>query len=227
MNGLRLRILSSSIIFISLFAALSVKGQDADGREALERALRWEKVVYGNDDPEAIRQALMEKASCYAEAGLPQEALRTLDRIQLYMLDEEATARVLLLKSEYSMEAGDYVSALSYLEESGKATGIPRPKVKKESTAALLSFLPPLGQIYLDKPLEGLGSLMLNAGAAAFTVWQLAGGNWVTGILGGGLMLNETFFKGNMEKNISRVEEVNERNIEKLLKELSLSSQEQ
>ena len=55
--------------------------------------------------------------------------------------------------------------------------------------------------------------MLLNACAVGFTVWELMGSNWVTGLLGGGLLLNETFMKGNLERNVSRVDEVNKRNI--------------
>jgi len=87
------------------------------------------------------------------------------------------------------------------------------PKLKKEGTAAVLSFIPPAGQFYLNKPWAGILSLCLNAGAAGFTVVELLGRDWVTGLLGGGLLLNETFFKGNMERNLSSVDDVNNRSI--------------
>ncbi len=32
----------------------------------------------------------------------------------------------------------------------------------------------------------------------------------MTGLLGGGLLLNETFMKGNMERNVARVAEAND-----------------
>ena len=205
--------------------------------------------MFTGEDPGKINDALLQKAGCYAAASLPEEALKTLDRIQLYTLDKDAAGKVLLLKSELCQETGDFGAALGYLEESGKAAESPAryavllaragryeearaqalactgndgsrikavsdlfrkvPKQRKESTATLLSFIPPFGQIYLGKPLEGLASMALNAGAAGFTAWQLIGPNWITGILGGGLLLNETFLKANMARNVSRVEEVN------------------
>ncbi len=249
MNGRRLRIPSLSIIFILLFAATSVKGQTAEGLDALEQALRWEKVVFTSEDQDRINDALLQKAGCYAAASMPEEALKTLDRIPLYMLDRNAAGKVLLLKSELCRETGDFGAALGYLEESGKAADFPEryavllalarryeesleqslictgndetrskavsglfrkaPGLKNESTATLLSSIPPLGQIYLGKPAEGIASMALNAGAAGFTVWQLIGHNWITGILGGGILLNETFLKANMARNVSGVEEAN------------------
>ena len=207
-----------------------------------------------------MNDALLRKAACYAEASMPEEALRTLDRIPLYSLERDAVGKVLLLKSEYSQESGDYAAALGYLEESGKAEDFPArysvllamarrydeakaqalayvgedgsknkavndlfrkaPGLKDENTATLLSFIPPLGQIYLGRPAEGMASMALNAGAAGFTVWQLLGRNWVTGILGGGLLLNETFLKANLARNVSRVEEVNREAAEEFARSL-------
>ena len=245
---------SFSIICIFLSATLSVKGQTADGCTPLEQALRWERTVYGSDDPETVQAALLGKARCLYMASMPEDALKTLDRIRLYMLDEGTASEVLLLKSECCRATGDRAAELSYLEESGKASEYPErlavllagarryqealelslacvgddadrqeairtlfkkaPGLKKEGTAAFLSFLPPLGQIYLGKPAEGLKSLALNAGAAGFTAWQLVGKNWVTGILGGGLLLSETFLKDNLDRNVSRVEAFNRESAE-------------
>ena len=184
---------------------------------------------------------------------MPEEALRSLERIRLYLLEPENVAEVLVSKSRCSMETGDYGAALGFLEESGMANEYPSvyavllaaswrfseakeqalkcvrtesekekvmklfskaPKLKKEGTAAALSFLPPAGQLYLGEPAEGLLSLLLNAGAVSFTVLELLEHNWVTGLLGGGLLLNETFFKGNLNRNVSEVDAVNKRSVE-------------
>ena len=179
---------------------------------------------------------------------MPEEALRTLDRIRLYLLEPEAISEILLLKSRYSRESGDYGAALGFLEESGLACEYPSdysvllasswrlseaeeqalayagtpsekeqvmkffkkaPKIKKEGTAAVLSFLPPAGHLYLGKPGAGIASMLLNAGAICFTAIELSAGNWISGLLGGGLLLNETFFKGNLQRNLSEVDTVN------------------
>ena len=100
------------------------------------------------------------------------------------------------------------------------------PRERKESTAAWLSFLPPLGQLYLGEPGRGAGMFLLSAGSAAFTVWQCLDGCWVTGLLGGGLLLRETYFDRNLIRNIEAVEDVNAARravfAEKLEKALSL-----
>lgn len=56
--------------------------------------------------------------------------------------------------------------------------------------------------------------MILNAGAAAFTVVEILDHSWITGILGGGILLNETFFKANLSRNLSRLQEVNKKSIE-------------
>ena len=218
----------------------------------LEQALQWEWIIYSSDDQDEIHSALKEKASCYSEALMPEEALRTLDRIRLYLLEPEAISEILLLKSRYSRESGDYGAALGFLEESGRASVYPSdyavllasswrlseaeeqalacagtpsekeqvikffkkaPKIKKEGTAAVLSFLPPTGQLYLGKPGAGIASMLLNAGAISFTAIELSAGNWISGLLGGGLLLNETFFKGNLQRNLSEVDAVNKASV--------------
>ena len=240
------------IISICLFVPFSAKGQEVPEGSPLEAALRWERVVFLSDDPETANMALIKKADCYYQASMPDEALRTLERVKMYFLDPEAASDVLVLKSRYSEAAGDFGAALGFLEESGKAEESPEmyavllasawrlaesreqalrlatsegekdavmrlfkkaPRLRKENTAAVLSFIPPAGQIYLVRPWEGILSMILNAGAAGLTAYELVGHDWISGFLGGGLLLNETFFKANMERNISSVDEFNKRSI--------------
>lgn len=82
------------------------------------------------------------------------------------------------------------------------------PGMKKEGTAMLLSFLPPLGHLYTGHVAEGLVSMGLNAASAGWIVWQCLGGDWVTGILGGGIAL-EAAFMGGMNRSVQLVEEYN------------------
>lgn len=253
MKGWRLRILSFSITCIFLCGAYSADGQDRRDEGPLERALRWEKAVFDADDPSSLHKALIAKAECYAEASCYKDALRTLDRIRLYLLSPEDLSEVLLFKARCCKETGDSGAALGYLEESGRVSEYPSlysvllasswrfseakewalrsagedsglrdevmrlfkkaPSLKKEGTAAVLSFIPPAGQIYLKEPGRGVASMILNAGAAAFTVVEILDHSWITGILGGGILLNETFFKANLSRNLSRVEEVNRQSV--------------
>lgn len=83
------------------------------------------------------------------------------------------------------------------------------PRERKESTAAWLSLLPPLGQLYLGEPGWGALALLSTAGSAAFVLWQCLDGCWVTGLLGGGLLLKETWFDRNLIRNVEAVESAN------------------
>ena len=253
------RILLSFITCIFLFGAYSAKGQTAEKDGPLEQALRWERVVYSSDDPDAVNDALYSKASCYEGASMYDEAFRTLERIRMYLLPPEKVPEVLLFKSRCCMKTGEMGAALSFLEESGRAGEHPAmysvllasawrfdeseewatkcvpddarkdavrklfnkaPVKKTEGKAAALSFLPPAGQIYVKKPWEGMGSLLMNACAVGFTAFELLDKSWVTGFLGGGLLLNETFMKWNLESNVSMVDEVNKCSIEDFCKQL-------
>ena len=82
------------------------------------------------------------------------------------------------------------------------------PELKKESQAALRSFLPPLGLSYTGHLSEGLARMGIDALATGWIVWQCIGGNWITGILGGGVALNAAFM-GGLERSVSFVEEYN------------------
>lgn len=216
--------------------------------------------MFDADDPSSLHKALIAKAECYAEASCYEDALRTLDRIRLYLLSPEDLSEALLFKARCCKEIGDAGAALGYLEESGLAGDYPSlysvllasswrlsesrewalksagedsglrdevmrlfkkaPSLKKEGTAAVLSFIPPAGQIYLKEPGRGVASMLLNAGAAAFTVVEILDHNWITGILGGGILLNETFFKDNLSRNLSRVEEVNRKSVKEFANSL-------
>ena len=82
------------------------------------------------------------------------------------------------------------------------------PKLKTEKQAVFRSFLPPLGHLYTGHLSEGLISAGLNSAAAGWTVWQCISGNWITGILGGGIALSSTFM-GGMARSAELAEEYN------------------
>lgn len=74
------------------------------------------------------------------------------------------------------------------------------PAERSASTAMALSFIPPAAHFYNEKYGEGLLSAGLNAASIAFTVFNLLGGYWITGILGGAIALDYTLM-GNFERN--------------------------
>lgn len=83
------------------------------------------------------------------------------------------------------------------------------PKDKKETTAMWLSLVPGLGQFYLGNPGQGLLNLGLTAASGAFLVWQCMDGCWITGLLGGGLLLKEFYFDRNIGRTVEFVDAVN------------------
>ena len=166
-------------------------------------------------DPEEVSSVLMMKSRYSKESGDMGAALG--------FLEESGRAAecpglysVLLASSWRFTEAREQALRLVATDAGKDAViGLFRkaPMQRKEGVASALSFIPPAGQIYLGRPWGGILSMILNAGAAGFTAYELISHDWVSGFLGGGLLLNETFFKANMEKNISSVEEFNRRSI--------------
>ena len=73
------------------------------------------------------------------------------------------------------------------------------PAERNAGASLALSFLPPVGHFYNEAYGEGLLSGGLNAAAVAFMVANLAGGYWITGLLGGAIALNYTYM-GNIER---------------------------
>ena len=82
------------------------------------------------------------------------------------------------------------------------------PVLKEEKQAVFRAFFPPLGHLYSGHLSEGLVSMGLNAAAAGWTLWQCICGNWITGLLGGGIALNATLM-GGMERSTVLAEEYN------------------
>ena len=219
--------------------------------------LALERAVWQADGPEEAYAALQAKAACYAEAGMPDEAFTTLERIKLYLLDEPQRQEVLRSKARYALAAGQSATALSLLEESGSAWDDPTqyalllagagrydearaaalrcpgadataieilfrkaPKDKNETTALWLSLVPGLGQFYLGNPGQGLLNLGLTAASGAFLVWQCMDGCWITGLLGGGLLLKEFYFDRNIGRTVESVDDVNRQRREQFVSRL-------
>ncbi len=188
--------------------------------ECLSRAALWEEArgtlerirLYQLEDAE-LTEVLHLKALCCKETGAWEEALASLEEGGVQGADPAFHA-VLLARNRRFAEARE-AALICAGDDPVRREAVMRlfektPRGKKEKTAAFLSLVPPAGQLYLGRPGEGLLSMALNAGAAGFTAWQLAGGNWVTGLLGGGMLLMETYYKGNLNRNLSRVEKVDE-----------------
>lgn len=124
---------------------------------------------------------------------------------------EPASQEILLLHALTLAYAGKYdeselmaARCISWNGESPYLDGLlalyrQHPPVREGVAAMVLSFLPPCGHFYNEAYGEGAASALLNAAAAAFTVANLLGGYWISGIVGGAIALNYTFM-GNMER---------------------------
>lgn len=161
--------------------------------------------------PEERQQVLYKQELCFFLSGEFSQAAAFVSEV------EPESKDVLLLHALTLAYAGNYdeseIYAARYLSWDGESPhldalfklyeGHPQPRSQVAST--LLSMLPPLGHIYNGAPSEGLLSAGLNAGALAFTVANLLGGYWVTGIVGGAIALNYTVM-GSQERNAALLE---------------------
>lgn len=86
-----------------------------------------------------------------------------------------------------------------------------KPRYTSQKAAMALSFLPPVGQAIAGHTREGFGALVTEAASAAFAVWQIIEGCYITGILGGGIML-EMAYMDNFNNTLRYTEEANNRN---------------
>lgn len=161
--------------------------------------------------PEERQQVLYKQELCFFLSGEFSQAAAFVSEV------EPESREILLLHALSLAYAGKYdeseIYAARYLSWDGESPhldalfklyeGHPQPRSQVAST--LLSMLPPLGHIYNGAPAEGLLSAGLNAGSLAFTVANLLGGYWITGIVGGAIALNYTVM-GSQERNEALME---------------------
>lgn len=201
------------IISIFLCAASSIEA--AEPRDSLYwamEAVACEREAFASGDMYEANDAILRKAKCCMRAGNYTSAAAALQRVQMYMLDAPGRIRTAHLKEVCAFLTGDFDAARSYSLEQPVLEGADAedaaiaallgdmrsalaaaPSYKSESRAVALSFLPPLGQWYTGHYAEGLVSVGLNAAAAGLVAFGCIGGDWVTGLLGGGMALTYTF----------------------------------
>lgn len=189
----RLRLLFLISTFLS--AAFTGRAQDTTAvvDPLLLRAAECERIVFESASPVDANAALLEKAECYKQAGLYAEALSTLERVRLYLVNFDERTGIVLQKSLCAFLAGDYDASISYLEEVGIDCSYEQPRLKKDWLAMALTFLVPAGYIYAGAPWEGAVSTAMNAASVAWIVTQLGAGLPVTALLGGALALSYTY----------------------------------
>lgn len=192
------RITLLCLISTFLFAAFDASAaQNVDS--LLFEAAKRERIVFEAQSPVEVNEALIEKAEFYKQAGLYSEALKTLERVRLYLVKSDLRSEIIIQKSLCAYLDGDYDASISYLEELGVQTEYVEPKLKKDWVGMALTFLVPAGYIYAGAPGEGAVSTALNAGSVAWVVVNLGAGLPVTALLGGALALSYTFL-GSQER---------------------------
>ena len=157
------------------------------------------RIVFEAQSPVEVNEALIEKAELYKQAGLYSEALKTLERVRLYLVKSDLRSEIIIQKSLCAYLDADYDASISYLEELGVQTEYVEPKLKKDWVGMALTFLVPAGYIYAGAPGEGAVSTALNAGSIAWIVLNMGAGLPVTALLGGALALSYTFL-GSQER---------------------------
>ena len=207
------RTLRFFITSIFLCAAFSAEAQERT--DWALKAVEYERAAFNAEDPREAAEALSEKAYCYRQCGRYDEAMSTLGRISMYQLAPERVDDVLYEKELCSYLSGDFEGAASYMDEAA-ASSTPRRLLLDALVLAgcakwdesQAKAVPPLGHSYTGHLPEGLACMGLDAAAVGWIVWQCLGGNWITGILGGGIALNASFM-GGLERSVSLVDEYN------------------
>ena len=206
----------SYIILLCLFTAFSARAQSP----AL-KAVQLERILFDGAGPSEANEALLARARCLMELSRWADATDALDRLHLYALDPEMLPEVTYLKAVCKSRAGDSEGAYATLKE-GEAQGFwtlsGQPRKKSPVIASFLAMNPPAGHFYVGSKKWPLVTLVSYA-SVVFTVWQLIEGTWITAILGGIVMVDESFVRRNVMAVPAMAEEYNSAAIEKYVKE--------
>lgn len=189
-------------------------GRYKDAVDALERvrmfALRPEEMLEKNylQGLSLYRLGEYEGAAVCLDEGFPES--RDAKKLSVLILSGvRRTDEALAVAGEAFPERFDDIRAL--LRK--------LPGIKKEGTATMLALLPPLGHLYLGEKDWPAVSAMSYLGAA-LSVWQIVEGNYITGILGGGMILNASYMENNIAQMAARTQKTNERNMAEFLSSL-------
>ena len=213
------------IILLCLWAAFSARAQSP----AL-KAVEYERILFQGARAAEANDALLSRALCLVDLGRWADASDALDRLRLYALEPSVLLEANYLKALCKYRQGDHEGASALARE-----GLPdTPEAKKlgilleaatvsfrprsELTAALLGIVPPAGHLYTNAP-GAIPTTLATAGSVALWVLAAVSGDWVTAILGGGLLLSETWWRGSVQAMPVRAREYNEKELEKFLKE--------
>ena len=212
----------SYIILLSLCTAFS--GSFSGRAQSLSpamQAVEYERVLFEGAGADDANAALLARARCLIGLQRWADAADALDRLRLYALDSGLLPEVTYLKALCRSGSGDYSGAYAVLQE-GESQGFwtlsSQPRKKSPVVAAFLALNPPAGHLYVESkkwPLVTLASY----GSVVFTAWQIIEGNWITAILGGIVLVDESYVRRNMMAVPAMADEYNASALEKYVKE--------
>ena len=185
------------------------------------QAVEYERVLFEGAGADDANAALLARARCLVGLERWADAADALDRLRLYALSEELLPEVTYLKALCRSGEGDAAEAYAVLQE-GESQGFwtlsGQPRKKSPIVAAFLAMNPPAGHLYVESkkwPLVTLASY----GSVVFTVWQMIEGNWITAVLGGIVLVDESFVRRNMMAVPAMAEQYNASALEIYVKE--------
>lgn len=136
-------------------------------------AIMLERAYYFAGESEDAESYLLEKASLQLRAGDREESLRTLMRVNAFLLPAGG-------REEYQ----NLLDSLSVTP------------VAQQGHSAFWAFVPPVGHCLAGETVwRGLLMALLDAGELSFGIWQACSGNWITAYVIGAGGLYQTYFK--------------------------------
>ena len=216
------------IISVFLSVAFSARAQSP----AL-KAVQYERILFDGAGPSEANDALISRAICLTELGRWTDASDALDRLRLYALEPSQMQEANYLKALCKYRLGDYASAATVMAEGFPDTPEAQKlgtlitaanswKGKNEIIAMLLGLNPPYGHLYTHAS-GGVPVTLASAGGVALWLVAAFSGDWITAIVGGGLILSETWWRGSVQAMPQKAREYNTRELPKYLEELEAS----
>ena len=213
------------IISVFLSVAFSARAQSP----AL-KAVQFERILFDGAGPSEANDALLSRALCLTGLGRWADASDALDRLRLDALDTSRMQEVNYLKALCKYRLEDYESAATIMAEGFPDTPEAQKlstliiaanswKGKNEVLAMLLGIYPPYGHLYTHAR-GGVPIALASSCSAALWVVSAICGDWVTAIVGGGLLLSETWWRGSVQAMPQKAREYNTRELTKYLEEL-------
>jgi len=213
------------IISVFLSVAFSARAQSP----AL-KAVLYERILFDGAGPSEANDALLSRALCLTQLGRWADASDALDRLRLYAIEPSQMLEVNYLKALCKYRLGDYSSAATIMAEGFPDTPEAQKlgvlisaatswKGKNELVAMLLGIYPPYGHLYTHAR-GGVPIALASSCSAALWVVSAISGDWVTAILGGGLLLSETWWRGSVQAMPQKAREYNARELANYLEKL-------